>query len=138
MQIDKWHVSYDTNGDEATATVHLPPCHHMRVEVATVDCLAMEEVDGDMEVVREGPDSWRLQNVCLIVHAPDMLAVINSVAAQLAEICDETLPARDQKRTELAREILNRDENWELWRYLTELQEDLERVADEAVDLDTI
>lgn len=123
--LPRWFVRYTDDADEKTATIYIPiDGSRMVVEVATIDCLPCENIDGEMELVRTGEDAERLRNVCLIAHAPDLLDVVRRTIQSLKTIVDDETKIPETHHA--------------LWVRLCEIQDELEQANDEATDVDTI
>jgi len=147
----EWSVLFERECfEEARAIIHYPIIGRRSiVGVAEVDGIPVDTSHPDAEdreeipLVRSGDDSERLRNVVLIVSAPNMLNAIRAAVQRLREITDdetameESLACSTGHREEIRKQLMS-DECWELWRYIVQITDDLDRAADEATDIELV
>ena len=134
-----WEVLWDYSDKEnaeALICERLPNCSSSMVYgIATITDVPCEvDEDGDPLLVREGEDSDRLREVCLIVHAPEMLKAIRDAIEAL-----ESVTGLHKPDAECGTWIVGKGhETEEVWNKLIRIQDKLERAEHNATDLDTV
>lgn len=135
----EWEVRWDHSDKqlaEALICERLPNCSSSMVygiaEVTNVPCDVDE--DGDPFLIREGEDSERLRDVCLIVHAPDMLKAIRDAIEAL-----EAVTGLHKPDAKCGTWIVGKGHETEVvWSKLVRIQDQLQRTEHNATDLDTV
>jgi hypothetical protein len=127
----QWHVEWEYKNDVADALIHeRQPGSRILYGIATVEDVPVNEVTG--ELVREGEESDRLREVCLLAHAPDLLNAVRQAAVALDEITGLT------RTDDECGKWINDKATEQVWRKLCEIQDRLDRTFHDAQDTDNV
>lgn len=127
----RWYITW-----EETCNNFAEGLVHERIEgssmlyaIAKIEDVPIDE-NGDL--IREGEDADRLKDVLLLVYAPEMLRGIKRAIERL-----EAITGLNKPDSECGTWIKD-DETKKVWRRIAEVQDQLERIASDAQDLDNI
>ncbi len=127
----RWYIQWDDQGsDFAEGLVH------ERIEgspmlygIAKIEDVPIDE-NGDL--LRDEENADRLKDVCLLVHAPELLRGIKQAIERLEEVTGLHKPDGE------CGTWINEDETNKVWKRIAEVQDQLNRIAEDAEDLDNI
>lgn len=127
----RWYIQWDEQSSDFTEGLV-----HERIEgsrmlygIAKIEDVPIDE-NGDL--TRDGEDAERLRDICLLVHAPDMLREIKRAVERLEEVTGLHKPDGE------CGTWIKDDETQQVWKRIAEVQDQLERIAWDAQDLDNI
>lgn len=145
--LDRWYVQYECeHGDDTmTALVHARiPGSAIVYGICTMEELPCEPDDddeGELVLIREGPEANRLRELSMIVHAPEMLDALRRVHKVLTGLVDgeykrEHAWERSEEHVRELHKFLDSEVGLDVWRVLCELQRETEDAIHEATDTD--
>lgn len=133
----RWTVFVEFATAEATIGYRVPHSNAI-VSLATVDCIEIDPDTGEPE-----PTCGRLEAAIRMASAPDLIDGMQRASIAMTELLDglddhrrrdvwESSPTRVQN----LHSILQREENYDLWRALSEVRDTIARTLDDAANSD--